>query len=384
MPRSRGLYPAGSAHFEKGEAQQCASKPMLQHPDHSPPSYWQFDPRPEQDVQEEEAGVAAAGKPAAVVPSAVQPVDQGVAWQTPAASEPAPAMTPQASSPLRSYPGRPRRRHPLLGILLVLLVVVLLGVAGSVSGLQVARLASQHGQVVAPPTARLGPVPSTPRGSSADTPTTRPAASPTPKPTAVVPSPTPQQRVILAQDDFQRPNQALWGTASDGSVWGGDANTAPVFSIVAGTGRITGGQGFFNALLGPRTVSEVLSSGSVSHFDNLRDNLGVVLHWTNNDNYYKAYLDGASLILIKRVAGTVTRLGAVPFSAQDGVSYSLRFRVAGSQLLVRAWQSEASEPATWMIVASDSALTYGFGGLRVLLEPGITMTITMFQERSLA
>lgn len=306
----------------------------------------------------------------------MQPVDQRGAWDQPVASPlvlaQAPGLAPRATTA--------RRKHPLRGVLLPLLAVVLLGVAGAVSGLQVSRVVSQRGRVGASPTVNQVQVTSTPR---ATIPTSTPTLGPTPRPTAVTPSPSPQS-VILAQDDFQRPNQAFWGTASDGSVWGGDANASPIFSIVAGTGRITGGQGFFNAILGPRTVGEVITSGSVSHFDNLRDNLGAVLRWTNNDNYYKAYLDGAQLILIKRVAGTVTRLGAFPFPARDGVSYTLRFRAVGSQLLVRAWPSETAEPATWMVVASDSQFPFGFGGLRVLMEPGVIMTISMFQERSIA
>jgi hypothetical protein len=199
-----------------------------------------------------------------------------------------------------------------------------------------------------------------------------------------VPSPTPvPQPVILGQDSFARPDQQFWGMASNGSTWSGDANSSQVFSIAGGSGQVSGGQGFFNAILGPQTANEeVFYSGSVSHFDATRDNLGAVLRWTDNDHYYKAYFDGASLILIKRAAGVVTRLGAVPFAAQDGVSYSLRFRATGAHLLVRAWPSAGPEPGGWMITATDSTLASGFGGLRVLLEPGITVTVTRFQERS--
>jgi hypothetical protein len=355
---------------------------MSQQPDQLPSSYWTFDSAPEQDAQQEPAAGSSGSHPV-IVSSAPQADDVRGAWQTPVVSSLSAATIPQASSPLLPQPGRRRLGHSLLRILLVLAAVVLLGVAGSVSGFQVSRLVNHRGQTT--PSANLGQVPTTPpRVSPAATPTRLPSPSPQPTLTPVVPSPTPQA-VILAQDDFQRPNQALWGNASDGSVWGGDANTAPVFSIVAGKGLVTGGTGFFNAILGSREASEeVVFSGSVSHFDNLRDNLGAVLRLSDDNNYYKAYFDGASLILIKRVAGVVTRLGAVPFPAQDAVRYSLRFRVVGSRLLVRAWQSEDAEPATWMIQAVDSQLSTGFGGLRVLVEPGITITVAMFQERSIA
>ena len=40
-----------------------------------------------------------------------------------------------------------------------------------------------------------------------------------------------QQTNVLATDTFQRQNQALWGTASDGRQWAKDANANPAFSI---------------------------------------------------------------------------------------------------------------------------------------------------------
>jgi hypothetical protein len=275
----------------------------------------------------------------------------------------------------------PSKAHhsSLVRIVALLVLVALLGGVSSASGFGFSTTTHTHNQASqspAPTASRRQTLPGSPTAilRSSLAPTPRPTQTSRPSPTAVPPP------VILAQDDFQRPNQTLWGSASDGSVWGGDANTAPVFSIVAGAGRITGGQGFFNAILGPRTVSEVVTSGSVSHFDSQRDNLGAVLRWSNDANYYKAYLDGAQLVLIKRVAGTVTRLGAVPFSARDGASYSLRFRILGSQLQVRAWPSPEGEPTTWMITASDRTLAFGFAGLRVMLENGVTVTVTAYRE----
>jgi len=342
--------------------------------DQSPSTYWQFDQEAEEEAQGTRREPAGTSTPA-------NPKDAGGTWRTPVASPPDAAAL-QVSPPPIVRPARTRHRHTLLNTLLALLAVVLLGVAGSVSGFGVSRVVGHHGQVGASPRLPgLGQVRvATPRLFK----TAHPSASPTPRPTPVGPTPRPQA-VILAQDDFQRPNQALWGDASDGSTWGGDANASAVFAIVDGTGQERGGQGFFNAILGPLVANEeVVYSGSVSHFDNLRDNLGAVLRWTDGNHYYKAYLDGVQLVLIKRVAGVVTRLGAVRFPAQGGVRYSLRFRVVGTQLLVRAWPARGTEPGTWMIAASDGELASGFGGLRALLEPGITITVTTFVERSIA
>ena len=38
----------------------------------------------------------------------------------------------------------------------------------------------------------------------------------------------------LAQDTFLRADQKLWGTASDGQTWSGDANRSNAFSIFGG------------------------------------------------------------------------------------------------------------------------------------------------------
>ena len=44
--------------------------------------------------------------------------------------------------------------------------------------------------------------------------------------------------VILAQDTFHRANQTYWGSASDGHIWDGDANSSKVFSIAGNTEQL--------------------------------------------------------------------------------------------------------------------------------------------------
>jgi hypothetical protein len=193
----------------------------------------------------------------------------------------------------------------------------------------------------------------------------------------VTPSPSPTPGTILAQDTFQRPNQALWGTASDGHTWGGDANTISVFSIVNNTGQVSNGSTSYSAILGPvATNAEVLFSGSMSKFSNT--NLGAVLRWTNGNNWYKAYIDGASLIVQKKVNGATTIIGSTPFAATAGTSYTLRFRVVGTTLYARVWQTGTTEPTNWMIMVTDSSFSSGYCGLRMLAQSGATATYTSF------
>jgi len=219
---------------------------------------------------------------------------------------------------------------------------------------------------------------------------------PTASPTAIVlPATATQtaqmlQATILAQDTFQRADQALWGAASDGQSWGGDANKLTVFSI-AGSNHTWGqiannrgnqGQGeqIYNALLGPASENvNLVVSGSVNLFS-LNANFGVVLRWKDVNNWYKALIDGSDLIVLKRLNGVTTRLGALRFTALSGKTYTLHFRAIGATLFASAWQSDQSEPDHWMIVVSDMSLVSGQGGVRVVLENNTVIHVASFLE----
>ena len=214
---------------------------------------------------------------------------------------------------------------------------------------------------------------------------TRLAVAPTQMPSAV---PSPKNSLtlppagILAQDNFERPDQAFWGITTDGQAWGADARTSQSFAVVNHTGVVTNGNGVYDAILGPRATNvEVVLSGSLNHY--ATSSLGPVLHWTDANNLYKVFLGGGQLILLKKVAGVVTILKTVPFSAQDGTAYTFRFRATGSQLSARVWAANQPEPSNWMIMVTDNDLQSGYGGLRVVMQGGATATINSFMENSL-
>ncbi|WP_126601510.1 hypothetical protein [Dictyobacter aurantiacus] len=190
---------------------------------------------------------------------------------------------------------------------------------------------------------------------------------------------SPAQTNVLAQDTFQRTNQLFWGQASDGRKWQGDANTSKVFSIVGSTGQIANGQGTVNAVLGPVSDNaNALLSGSVNQFGN-GVNLGVLLRWTDGHNWYKALIDGEHLSILKRVNGQSTQVRTVPFQAQNGRVYTIRFQAIGAMLFAKAWRADLPEPARWMITLSDPDLKNGQAGLRVVIQPTTVMSITSFQ-----
>jgi hypothetical protein len=107
-----------------------------------------------------------------------------------------------------------------------------------------------------------------------------------------------------------------------------------------------------------------------------------VLRWTNGNNWYKAYIDGANSIIQKEVNGLTTIVASVPFKATAGTSYTIHFRVVGSTLTANVWASSGTEPPGWMVTTSDSSLTAGFCGMRFLTQGG-TATVTSFQALSL-
>jgi hypothetical protein len=221
----------------------------------------------------------------------------------------------------------------------------------------------------------------TPTPTTTATPTSTPTTTPTATPTST-PTPSPTPGTALGTDTFQRANQSLWGTASDGHTWGGDANSQKVFSISGNAGLVSNTGGLsYSAVLGPKASNaEVYATGALSSFSN--SNFGDVLRWTDGNNWYKAYTDGGHLFIQKKVAGTTTMLASVPFSATAGTAYTIHFRVVGSTLTANVWAASGSEPSGWMVTASDSTLTSGYCGMRFLTQSG-TARVSSFQAKSL-
>jgi len=192
-----------------------------------------------------------------------------------------------------------------------------------------------------------------------------------------VPTTTP---TISAQDTFHRANQAFWGTASDGNVWGGDANSKRLFSIAGNTGQVSSSIiATLQATLGPVTTnSEVLLSGSVSSFS--KANFGATLRYTDANNWYRAYIDGSSLVIQRRVNGSYMTLASTSFSATGGTNYSLRFSVVGTTLLAKVWATSSTEPPNWTLATNDTNNTFlsGTAGIRMLVSSGTVIHVTAF------
>lgn len=199
----------------------------------------------------------------------------------------------------------------------------------------------------------------------------------TPTPTA---SPTPEP-AMLARDTFQRPNQPLWGKASDGHVWAGAANSSSAFSISNNTGKIAPSSSFTNsAVLGSAaTNADVLLTFSASSITTA-NTIGTALRYTSASMFYRAYVDGANLWIARNVNGTVTKLKSAAFTAKSNTSYTIRFRASGSALSARIWQTSLPETTGWLVTTTDTTIaSSGNAAIRVALQGGVTVTIRSCQ-----
>jgi len=182
-------------------------------------------------------------------------------------------------------------------------------------------------------------------------------------------------------DTFHRTSQKLWGTASDGTAWSGDASTNNVFSISNNNiGLVTGtSSNGYTALLGSNSATNVsvLFSGLMSSFSS-GTHIGAVLHWTDSSHWYRAYIDGTNLVIQK--AGSSTPLATTKFSASTNTGYFIRFSITGTTLSARAWAAGQAEPTNWMVTATDSSYTSGSCGVHVQLQNNVTAKYTTFQE----
>lgn len=190
---------------------------------------------------------------------------------------------------------------------------------------------------------------------------------------------------LLEQDTFQRPDQTFWGSAPDGSHWGGDAATSNDFSIAGHLGKIgraAAGNALYTATLGgAHADAEVRATLTLDSFTN--SHIGVILRYTNDNHYYKALLDGQGLRFLKRIdAQHGPMLGTrLPYSPQPQTPYTIRLRVSGRTLQAKVWLAGTAEPANWMLTAedNDTAFQSGLAGLRPQVMQGVTLNVSLFR-----
>jgi hypothetical protein len=167
---------------------------------------------------------------------------------------------------------------------------------------------------------------------------------------------------------------------------------------------------YLTALLGSTAQNSTVSADMAlqDYRNDLQANDGVVLRYKspstateNQSQYYKAYLDGLHLIILRKSGGVMTILKSAPFQAVAGQRYTLTFSATGRQLVAQVWQTttngkndNASQQHAGnqnnnktTLKAQDSTLTSGQDGLRVLTQPDtqvqiFSVTITRIQQQN--
>lgn len=181
-----------------------------------------------------------------------------------------------------------------------------------------------------------------------------------------------------------------WGTADTGGAWTVEGTTTD-YSVTGGRGRMS---------LGSVLVSRRAIVGSVLTDSDI---VGTVyaptatggdiqamqcLRWTDNNNTYLYVVELRAdqtiwAAIEKRVAGTQTSLGKAPLTlTHTGTGMGVRFRAraAGSQLRLRVWQAGTTEPSTWHVTVTDTALTSGRAALRGILAAGNSNALPVLLE----
>ena len=191
-------------------------------------------------------------------------------------------------------------------------------------------------------------------------------------------TPTAQQNVLV-EDTFRRGDSEGWGRASDGHHQWEVGGAKPFFLMNNFAGWIARGQGALEALIGQPTDNvDVTIIGTVNRFGG-KVNLGIVLRWTDSQNWYKALVDGKHLSILRSVNGQVVTLKQIDAQTSEGVPLRLRFRSTFTTVFAKVWSSGTNEPLDWQVTVDDQTFFTGRFGIRVVEQPTTVITITLIR-----
>jgi hypothetical protein len=102
---------------------------------------------------------------------------------------------------------------------------------------------------------------------------------------------------------------------------------------------------------------------------------GLALRHTMNGSSETAYVAyfrpaGNTVEINRFLNGAWAFVGSAGFVNDPGVAYWMRFRAEGTTLKVRVWADGTAEPATWLIVATDTGIASGGVG-HYVYEPNV-------------
>ena len=126
----------------------------------------------------------------------------------------------------------------------------------------------------------------------------------------------------------------------------------------------------------PTDNVDITVSGSINQFGT-DVNLGVVLRWTDPNNWYKAFIDGNQLGILRSVNGQKQIIAHMNVTTSAGTEQTIRFRSVGAMLFAKAWPGGTTEPQKWLVI-TDNTFTTGQFGIRVSEQPATVILITSF------
>jgi hypothetical protein len=187
----------------------------------------------------------------------------------------------------------------------------------------------------------------------------------------------------LVEDSFTRSLTDSWGTTDSGHSWANSGGATADYDIVSTYGRhihpsaSVGHHSLVTGTVADADITASLTTGALS--TGASQFCSVIQRYTDSSNLYDARVDfdtsnGITLTLRKRLAGSESVLGTwnTDWTHSAGAYVWVRFRVEGTSLKAKIWQDGKTEPHTWQIVATDTSFASGQIGVKTVRNAGNT------------
>lgn len=187
----------------------------------------------------------------------------------------------------------------------------------------------------------------------------------------------------LVEDTFTRSVTDSWGTADTGHVWTTAGGSAADYDVISTYGRhihSAASVSRFSLVPGTTDRADIVASLTTAALSTGSSQFcGVVQRYTDGSNLYEARVDfdtsnGITLTLRKRLAGVETVLGTwnTDWVHSAGSYVWVRFWAHGDSLKAKIWQDGKTEPDTWQIRATDTSHATGQVGIKTVRNAGNT------------
>jgi hypothetical protein len=202
---------------------------------------------------------------------------------------------------------------------------------------------------------------------------------------------------VLCQDTFGGGRSVFatnsFGMASDGNTWVTVTSSHGVFNVDSGEGTF-----YDDSVIANASATSILGTLIAQHADvSMRFSFGdtgtsqevnLLLDFLDTNTTYAGRLTyGGMLSITKTLLGVVLTLATFPYVPTISLFYWMRFRVLYQTLFVRVWADGSTEPTTWHLQITDTAISQaGLAGIRLVASGpsyGTGITIDSFLVNNL-